>query len=88
VVPLPLRVCAGCGICQKVIRSAITVPCRAKRHSMQGMYARLPVTQCPACGWHPAQIAVAALLWTQPVVQRFLDAHPRSITEPEILVEY
>jgi RNA polymerase sigma factor (sigma-70 family) len=54
-------------------------------HDQSGL---LLVTRCPACGWHHGEIAVAALLWTQPSVQRFLDAHPRSITEPETLVEY
>jgi hypothetical protein len=54
-------------------------------HDQSGL---LLVTQCPACGSHHAEIAVATLLWTQPVVQRFLDAHPRSVTEPETLIEY
>jgi hypothetical protein len=55
------------------------------RHHQSGL---LMVTRCHACGWHHGEIAVAALLWTEPVVQRFLDVHPRSVTEPETLVEY
>jgi RNA polymerase sigma-70 factor (ECF subfamily) len=54
-------------------------------HHQSGL---LMVTRCHACGWHHGEIAVAALLWTEPVVQRFLDMHPRSVTEPETLVEY
>jgi RNA polymerase sigma factor (sigma-70 family) len=58
------------------------------QHDQHDQSGLLLVTRCPACGWHHAEIAVAALLWTQPVVQRFLDTHPRSMTEPETLVEY
>jgi RNA polymerase sigma-70 factor (ECF subfamily) len=57
-------------------------------HDLRDQFGLLLVTRCRACGWHHGEIAVAALLWTQPAVQRFLDAHPRSITEPETLVEY
>jgi RNA polymerase sigma factor (sigma-70 family) len=54
-------------------------------HDQSGL---LLATRCPACGSHHAEIPVAMVLWTQPVVQHFLDAHPRSVTEPETLVEY
>jgi RNA polymerase sigma-70 factor (ECF subfamily) len=82
--------CEACGTLQPLdLVAADELPVVSSgshdHHEQSGL---LLVTQCPACGRHHAEIAVAALLWLHPVVQRFLDARPRTITEPEILVEY
>lgn len=45
-------------------------------------------THCSSCGRHHADMPVGSLLWPLPAVQRFLEAHPRSIMEPEVLVDY
>lgn len=82
--------CEKCGSLQPLILVRAdelpSVPSGSHDHHDQS--GLLLVTRCSACGWHHGEIAVATLLWTQPVVQGFLDAHPRSITEPETLVEY
>jgi hypothetical protein len=82
--------CEACGALQPLdLVAADKLPIVSSgshdHHEQSGL---LLVTQCAACRRHRAEIAVAALLWLHPVVQRFLDTHPRTITEPEILVEY
>ena len=82
--------CEKCGSLQplSLVRADELPTVGGGAHDHHDQAGLLLVTRCPACGWHHAEIAVAALLWTQPVVQRFLDAHPRTVTEPEVLVEY
>ena len=82
--------CAACGAPQPlrvVGPEALHVfqPPEERRTRRAGL---LVATECRACGRHHADIGVAALLWTHPAVQRFLAAHPRSITEPETLVNH
>jgi RNA polymerase sigma factor (sigma-70 family) len=82
--------CEKCGSLQplNLVRANELPSVGGGSHDHHDQSGLLLVTQCPACGWHHGEIAVAALLWMQPVVQRFLDAHPRTVTEPEVLVEY
>lgn len=80
--------CEACGTPQPLRLVGADEPLGGARDHHYQAAGLLLVTQCQACGRHHADIAVAALLWTQPAVQRFLDAHPRAIMEPETLVEY
>jgi RNA polymerase sigma factor (sigma-70 family) len=82
--------CEACGALQPLdlVRADELPGVSGGSHDHHDQSGLLLVTQCPACGRHPAEIAVATLLWTQPVAQRFLDTHPRSMTEPETLAEY
>ncbi len=80
--------CEACGTPQPLRLVGADEALGALRDHHQQRPGLLVVTQCQACRGHHADIAVAALLWTQPAVQRFLDAHPRAITEPETLVAY
>jgi RNA polymerase sigma-70 factor (ECF subfamily) len=88
-------VCEACGVLHplRIVASDELLGAR-EPHRTDHDQERLPqsgvlaVSQCPACNRHQAEIAVAALLWTRPEVLRFLDAHPRSLTEPESLIEY
>jgi hypothetical protein len=79
--------CVKCGTPQplRLIRADEAI---GMSHSHQQREGLLLVTQCQACGRHHADIAVTALLWTQPSIQRFLEEYPRASTEPETFVEY
>lgn len=81
--------CEACGTPQPLRLVAVEQwdTYRARRHHDRRSGV-LMVVECPACGQHHAEMAVADLLWTHRAVQRFLDGYPRSITEPETLVEY
>lgn len=46
------------------------------------------ILRCGACGGHHADIRVADVLWSHPAAQRFMEQHPRSVTEPETAIEY
>jgi RNA polymerase sigma-70 factor (ECF subfamily) len=81
--------CAACGTPQpvRVVGPGVPdAPVRPEEGSAQSGWQ--VVTACRACGRHHADSGVAALLWTHPAVQRFLAAHPRSVTEPGALVEH
>jgi RNA polymerase sigma factor (sigma-70 family) len=86
--------CESCGTLQplRLTRADERLDERESRHDDHHQQSSLlMIVQCPACracGRHQAATGVAALLWTQPVIQRFLDSHPRSITEPETLIDY
>ena len=82
--------CEKCGSLQPLIlvRADELPSVPGGSHDHHDHSGLLLVTRCSACRWHHGEIAVAALLWMQPVVQRFVDAHPRSMTEPETLVDY
>ncbi|HEX6818913.1 MAG TPA: RNA polymerase sigma factor [Ktedonobacterales bacterium] len=82
--------CEACGSLQPLClaRADELLDAQTMQRDHRQRSGLLLVTQCQACRRHHAEIAVASLLWAQPLVQRFLGAHPRSITEPEALVEY
>jgi len=46
------------------------------------------VLQCVACARHQAEMRVVDVLWSQADMQQFMGQHPRSIAEPETLVEH
>jgi RNA polymerase sigma-70 factor (ECF subfamily) len=51
--------------------------------------AGLVVSQaCAACEHHHANVAVSTILWSSPVVQQFIAAHPRYVSEPETIIDY
>jgi RNA polymerase sigma factor (sigma-70 family) len=79
--------CPACGSPQPV-RLAAAEDMPGAHHAFRKKPGLMVTSPCQACGRHHADVPVASLLWLQPVVQRFLDAHPHAVMEPETYVEY
>jgi hypothetical protein len=82
--------CPTCGTPQPLHIVAPETLAAIQESAEEGTYQAglFVITACRACGRHHADSDVSTVLWTHPVVQRFLAVYPRAIAEPATFGAY